>query len=93
MKKFVILLAIALFSISAGAQEMKPDNGEKVQKETSSVIENNSKSMSAAELEKCQAKCKADGKKCEAKMAQTLEKNCDAVMPKGAEKKCSAKKS
>ena len=86
MKKIGVLLAMALFTITVGAQETKPDVKEKAKKES------NEKAMTAAELEKCQAKCKVEGKKCDAKMAQTEGKKCGATMAKAEGKKCCAKK-
>jgi hypothetical protein len=93
MKKIGILLAIALFTINVGAQEVKPDVKEKAKKESCCAkADSNIKAMTVAELEKCQAKCKAEGKKCEAKMAQAEGKKCDATMVKAEGKKCCAKK-
>ncbi|MFE3846810.1 hypothetical protein ACFX5D_02360 [Flavobacterium sp. LB3P45] len=93
MKKTGILLAIALFTINVGAQEVKPDVKEKAKKESCCAkADSNIKAMTAAEVEKCQAKCKADGKKCDAKMAQAQGKKCDATMAKVEGKKCCAKK-
>ena len=86
MKKIGVLLAMALFTITVGAQETKPDVKEKAKKES------NEKAMTSAELEKCQAKCKVEGKKCDAKMAQTEGKKCGATMAKAEGKKCCAKK-
>lgn len=93
MKKISTILAIALFTITAAAQEVKPDVKEKAKKESCCAIkESNEKAMTVAETEKCQAKCKAEGKKCDAKMAQTEGKKCDATMAKAEGKKCCAKK-
>jgi hypothetical protein len=89
MKKIGILLAIALFTINIGAQETKP-----VIKEKSCCAkkESNAKAMTTAEVKKCQAKCKAEGKKCDAKMAQAEGKKCDVSMVKAEGKKCCSKK-
>jgi hypothetical protein len=93
MKKIGTILAIALFTINVGAQEVKPDVKEKAKKESCCVKDDsNIKAMNVAEIEKCQAKCKAEGKKCDAKMAQTEGKKCDATMAKAEGKKCCAKK-
>jgi len=90
MKKIGTLLAIALFTINVGAQEVKPK--EKAKKESCCAKDSNLKAMTVAEIEICQAKCKAEGKKCDAKMAQTEGKKCDATMAKVEGKKCCAKK-
>ncbi|MFE3870908.1 hypothetical protein ACFX5F_06695 [Flavobacterium sp. ZS1P70] len=92
MKKIGILLAMALFTITATAQEVKPDVKEKAKNESCCAKDSNVKAMTVAEMEKCQAKCKAEGKKCNAKMAQTEGKKCDATMAKAEGKKCYAKK-
>ncbi|MFE3869258.1 hypothetical protein ACFX5E_14425 [Flavobacterium sp. LS2P90] len=93
MKKIGTILAIALFTINVGAQEVKPDVKEKAKKESCGVKDDsNIKAMTVAEIEKCQVKCKAEGKKCEAKMAQTESKRCDATMAKAEGKNCCSKK-
>lgn len=65
MKKIGTIIAIALFTVTVGAQETKPIVKEKAKKE-SCCVKKDSKTnkMTAAEIEKCQAKCKSDGKKC-----------------------------
>ena len=90
MKKIGILLAIALFTINSGAQEVKAN--EKAKTESCCTKGFNVTAMTVAELEKCQAKCKAEGKKCDAKMAQTEGKKCEASLAKNEGKKCCAKK-
>ena len=90
MKKIGALLAVALFTINVDAQEVKPK--EKAKKESCCAKDSNLKAMTVAEIEICQAKCKAEGKKCDAKMAQTEGKKCDATMAKVEGKKCCAKK-
>ena len=92
MKKIGTLLAIALFTINVGAQQTKPDVKEKAKKESCCIKDSNVKAMTVAEIEKCQAKCKAEGKKCDAKMAQTEGKKCDATVVKAEGKKCCSKK-
>lgn len=57
MKKIIIALAVVLFTINVGAQETNPA----AKKESC-----NKKGMTAEEKEKCEAKCKAEGKKCTA---------------------------
>ena len=90
MKKIGALIAIALFTINVGAQEVKPK--EKAKKESCCAKDSNVKAMTVAEVEKCQAKCKAEGKKCDAKMAMTEGKKCSATMAKAEGKKCCTKK-
>jgi hypothetical protein len=92
MKKIGTVLAIALFTINVGAQQTKPDVKEKAKKESCCAKDSNVKAMTVAEIEKCQAKCKAEGKKCDAKMAQTEGKKCDATVAKAEVKKCCSKK-
>lgn len=64
MKKIIIVLAIALFSINTNAQ----DKACCTHKET----------MSTEEVAKCKAKCKAEGKKCDAKVTEKKGKSCCA---------------
>ena len=73
MKKVFTIAAIALFTLSIGAQT-KP--------ETTKTASCCSKTMSADEIAKCQAKCKAEGKVCTAEKSNS----------KKNEKKCCAKK-
>ena len=67
MKKLFTVLAIALFTIGAQAQDTKPaPKKEKAKKESCCAKKDSkSKAMSTAEIEKCKAKCKAEGKKCD----------------------------
>jgi hypothetical protein len=77
MKKIITLVAIALFSLNAAAQEAKTVTKEVAKKESCCAAKaSNEKAMTATEISKCQAKCKAEGKKCDAKMAATEEKKC-----------------
>lgn len=76
MKKIFTIVAIALFTISISAQETKTTKSAK--KESCCA-----KTMSAEEVAKCKAKCKAEKKVCSA------EKKADC---KKEEKKCCAKK-
>lgn len=93
MKKIGTILAIALFTINVGAQQTSPDEKEKAKNESCCVTEDsNAKAMTAAEVEKCKIKCKAEGKKCDAKMVQSEGKKCDANMAKVEGKKCCATK-
>lgn len=74
MKKIVIAFAIVLFTISASAQQAKSTKS--TTKESCCA-----KTMSADEVAKCQAKCKAEGKVCTAKetaKCNTKEKKCCA---------------
>lgn len=92
MKKIGALLAITLFTINVGAQEVKPNVKEKAKKESCCAKDSNVKAMTTAEVEKCKIKCKAEGKKCDAKMAQTEGKKCDTSMTKAEGKNCCSKK-
>lgn len=93
MRKIGTLLAILLFTISASAQDAKPVAKEKATKESCCAkTDSNEKAMTAAEVEKCKIKCKAEGKKCDAKMAQAEGKKCGTSMTKAEGKKCCAKK-
>ena len=66
MKKVISFIAIALFTITISAQEVKPAPKEKAKKESCCAKKDSkSKGMTAAEVAKCQAKCKAEGKKCD----------------------------
>jgi hypothetical protein len=79
MKKMITLVAIALFSLSAAAQEAKTVTKEVAKKESCCAAKaSNEKAMTAAETSKCKAKCKAEEKKCDATMAATEEKKCRA---------------
>jgi hypothetical protein len=68
MTKVITVLTIALFSMGINAQEVNPTT----KKETCS------KTMSKADIEKCKAKCKAEGKKCDKDMAGKDAKKCCA---------------
>lgn len=77
MKKIITLLAIALFTINASAQDAKPAKKEKTKKESCCMAkESDAKNMSAEDVAKCQVKCKADGKKCSAKTSKKEGKKC-----------------
>lgn len=77
MKKIIILLAFGLFAINASAQQTNPNNKGTTKNCTTS------KSMSAEEIAKCQAKCKAEGKVCTVNEKSAC---------KNDKKKCCAKK-
>lgn len=66
MTKVITILTIALFSIGVSAQEANP----------TAKKESTTKTMSKADIEKCKAKCKADGKKCDKDMAKKDAKKC-----------------
>ncbi|MEO8535781.1 MAG: hypothetical protein ABI441_18640 [Flavobacterium sp.] len=68
MTKVITVLTIALFSLGIQAQETKP-----VAKKQSTT-----KSMSKADVEKCKAKCKAEGKTCDKDMPKKDKKSCCA---------------
>lgn len=76
MKKIVAALVIVLFIITASAQDTKTIKS--TTKESCCA-----KTMTAAEVAKCQAKCKAEGKVCTAKEAAKCGTNT---------KKCCTKK-
>ncbi len=65
MKKIIIVLAIALFTINSNAQDKEKCSAHK---ETTT--------MSADEVAQCKAKCKAEGKKCTAKTTAEGKKCC-----------------
>lgn len=77
MKKIITLLAITLFSLNASAQEAKPAKKEKPKKESCCMAKgSDAKAMSADDVAKCQMKCKAEGKKCDAKESKKDGKKC-----------------
>jgi hypothetical protein len=93
MKKIITLVAIGLFTLNATAQAAKPVAIEKAEKESCCAAKaSHDKAMTANEVAICQAKCKAEGKKCEAKMTQTEGKKCDEKMAATAGKSCCSKK-
>jgi hypothetical protein len=61
MKKIIILITIAFFSVTVGAQEVKP------------VVKGKAKKESCCTKD---SKSKAEGKKCDASMAKTNGKKC-----------------
>ena len=66
MKKIVTFLAIAFLTINMSAQEVKTSSKDKAKKESCCAKKDSkSKGMTADEVAKCQAKCKAEGKKCD----------------------------
>jgi hypothetical protein len=69
MKKVVAMLALAFFTVSMTAQEPKQEK-----KEMACCSKNAKKSND--EVAKCQAKCKAEGKKCDAKAHKASGKKC-----------------
>ena len=74
-------MAIALFTITASAQDTKTAKKEKSKKESCCMAKDtDAKTMSSEEVANCKEKCKAEGKK------------CDAVTSKNEGKKCSIKK-
>lgn len=76
MKKLLIAFAIVLFTVSAGAQETKP-----AATKTESCCKAHKK-MTPEEKEKCEAKCKAEGKTCtdkDKKKCKKEEKSCCAA--------------
>lgn len=69
MKKVIAMLALAFFTVSMTAQEPKQEK-----KEMACCSKNAKKSND--EVAKCQAKCKAEGKKCDAKAHKASGKKC-----------------
>lgn len=69
MKKVIAILALAFFTVSITAQETKQEK-----KEMACCSKNAKKSND--EVAKCQAKCKAEGKKCDAKAHKASGKKC-----------------
>ena len=77
MKKIIACIAIAFLTVNLSAQESKTATKEKAKKESCCAKKDSkSKAMSADEIEKCQAKCKAEGKKCDASSAKASGKKC-----------------
>ena len=80
MKKIVTIIAIAFLSINVNAQEVKAVAKEKTKKESCCLKKDGTSTpMNAEEIAKCQAQCKADGKKCKAdekKQEPTSGKKC-----------------
>lgn len=77
MKKIIICLAIAFLTVNGSAQETKTTTQEKAKKESCCAKKDlKPKAMSAEELEKCQVKCKSEGKKCDASMTKASGKKC-----------------
>nr|WP_309757128.1 hypothetical protein [Flavobacterium sp.] len=77
MKKIATVLAFAFVTIVGSAQENKTNPQEKIKKESCcSKKDSKSRAMSAEMLEKCQVKCKAEGKKCDAAVAKASGKKC-----------------
>ncbi len=73
MKKILTVLAIVLFTIHTGAQETNTTAKTEVKKEKCCAKHD---VMTKEEVATCKAKCKAEGKKCEAKMTQAEGKKC-----------------
>ena len=93
MKKILTIVAIALFTFTAGAQEKNVVAKEVAKKEKCCAKkESAAKTMTADEIAKCKIKCKAEGKKCEHAMADTKGKKCSPKAMTAAEvAKCKAK--
>jgi hypothetical protein len=79
MKKMFIALAIVLFTISASAQQTKPV----AKAENCCAKHATCAKMTPEEITKCQATCKAEGKKCTAE---------EMAKCKNEAKSCCAKK-
>jgi hypothetical protein len=92
MKKILIIIVIALFSVPVGAQETKPTTTEKQEKSCTSHDASSNK-MTKEEIAICKANSKAQGKKCDAKAMSNCKnesKKCSSEDKEG--KKCCAKK-
>lgn len=93
MKNLLTIIAIALFTLNSSAQETKPPTKEKEEK-SCSKHDAHAKKMTEEEILACKAKCKAEGKKCNAEdmsKCKKAEKKCYAEDKKEG-KKCCAKK-
>ena len=71
MKKVLAIVALAIFTVSMNAQEAKQEKKEM-------TCSTKHAKMSADEVAKCKAKCKAEGKKCDAKAEKASGKKCCA---------------
>lgn len=71
MKKIVAILTMALFTVSMSAQEVKQEKKEM-------TCSSKHSKMTAEEVANCKAKCKAEGKKCDAKAEKASGKKCCA---------------
>lgn len=77
MKKIITLVAVALLTINLSAQEVKSGAKDSAKKESCCAKKDSkSKGMTAAEMEQCKTKCKAEGKKCDATKAKASGKKC-----------------
>ncbi|MGO4822429.1 MULTISPECIES: hypothetical protein [unclassified Flavobacterium] len=77
MKRIILFAAFVLFTISSNAQDAKSTTKSEPKKEKKCCAnEADHKAMTAAEVSKCQAKCKAEGKKCTAAVTRKDEKKC-----------------
>ena len=71
MKKVIAIVALTFFTVSMNAQEAKQEKKEM-------TCSTKHAKMSADEVAKCKAKCKAEGKKCDAKVEKASGKKCCA---------------
>lgn len=79
MKKLLTVLAIALFTIGAQAQETKPAQKQKNTTATCGVKKtDSSEKMTATDIEKCKTKCKSEGKTCDVTATRKEKKACAA---------------
>jgi hypothetical protein len=79
MKKILSILAIALFTVTVGAQEAK--TVVKAKKNTDACCTkktSEAKLMSADEIAQCKIKCNAKGKKCDVAMNNAEVGNCSS---------------
>ncbi|SEA91091.1 hypothetical protein SAMN05443667_111141 [Flavobacterium gillisiae] len=92
MKKILLILAIALFTVTVGAQEAKTVVKATANKDACCAKKESAKTMTADEIAKCKVKCKAEGKKCDIAMADTHGEKCSSKAMTAAEvAKCKAK--
>jgi hypothetical protein len=69
MTKIITFLTITLFSLGVNAQDAQKESNSS--KKTASA-----KAMSTADIAKCKAKCKAEGKTCQAVTTKKEKKSC-----------------
>jgi uncharacterized protein YraI len=93
MKKILSILAIALFTVTVGAQEAKTVVKAKTNTEACCAKKTSeAKLMSADEIAQCKIKCNAEGKKCDVAVNNTEGGNCSSETMTATEiSKCQAK--
>ena len=91
MKKILIAFAIILFTINANAQQTKSAVNATPKKESCCAKNVAHAKMTPEEKKKCEAKCKAENKKCTAAEMAKCENHSHAKMTPEEIKKCEAK--